>query len=474
MHFKYFFITLVTQLIIKGYYAESMKILSVNSNYGNNNSKLNNLLLNKSISFNGKYDAIPIAAECLLTKARIFSQYKVYGIGEKTFEKGSTSIIRQVLDNGTILKTRFRNGKVVFQKAHETENSALFIKYDSDGDLLQITQNKPDNTKISETVRKSQNCFPVEKYTESTNTGYSKEFYYDEHKSLSKIVEKDTDDYLYEEFFDKNGTLLKTRGKIRELPTDDPDIKEYQSYIFTHNGKLEGLYKKNNGKNSFLVIETEHYPNGNIKKRTELNNYGSRNTDYYNQEGYITKTVIKEPNVGESIELNNNLGAPMSSKSTGINKDSYIYYFNSEGNIAKAECRSSDGIIAKSFFDKDRNNIKNIHNFPNGTVRIQEVHLGKVVNSQLTTKDGQSLNVKVNNELGTTEATYKYKSGYSITAKHDENGLIIDYKDCHGEQPLISKEEFIHLVKKIQPQEEIKRVEFLTDDLRQYYAYHSN
>lgn len=450
-----------------------MKILSVKNKYDKNNIKHNNSL-NKDISFNGKYDSIPIAAEHLLTKARIFSQYKFYGPGEKTFEKGSTSIIKQILENGTILKTRLRNGKVVFQKAHEPANSALAIKYDADGDLLQVTQNKPDNIKISETLRKSRNCFAVEKYTESTNTGYSKEFYFDEHKSLSKTIEKDSNDYLYEEIFGKNETLLKTRGKIKELPTENPNIKEYQRYIFAHNGGLEGLYKKNNGKNDLLIIETEHYPNGNLKKRTELNNYGIRTTDFYNQDGYVTKTIINEPNIGEEIELNNKLGNPMSIKNTSINKNSYIYYYNSEGNIANVEYRSSEGIIAKSFFDKDGNNIKNIHNFPNGTIRIQEVHLGKVVNSQLTTKDGQSLTVKINNENNTTEATFRFKSGYSITAKHDETGLITDYRDSNGEQPLIGKEEFIRLVKKIQPAEERNIVEPLIDDLRKFYAYHSN
>lgn len=379
-----------------------------------------------NIVFTSKYSDAENLANQLAIKAKIFFNAGIKGIERKNF------------GNGIELETRFNNGKILFQNAKDKYNKTLYrLNYDSNGELLKITQFKSDGTKISESFKKHTD-FDAEKITENDNKGYIKEYYY-KMKKIFKFVERDNMGFSYEEYINNNEKPIKIISKIKN--------QECCADYF--------------------------YPNGNLYKTAKRDIKGVTTTHIYSVKGDLIQSMLDEPNIGDIKQIYFSSGKLLKFVNTLKNGEILTNFFDTNEKIIRTEHILPWKSKTTCYLDKNGKLFKSVEEFKNGIKKTIEYKFDKSTTSKVENSNGESLLgiYDPNKELQSLE--YKYNNGYSIIAKYN-NGNLSSFLDSNGRIPLIDGNEFFELCKKIIPKEEKNSIPHFIDDIKTYFYISSN
>lgn len=393
------------------------------------NTPKNNLKYSDSnISFTSNYSDVNFLANSLSMKAKIFLKEGLKGIEKKIF------------GNGSILKTKLSNGKVVFQSATDIHDNIYKLRYGSDGKLFKIIQKKPDGTKEALFLNEASIGFSFEKLIEKTNAGYLKEFYYNGKESLSKVVEKDSKGHCYEEYLNPSGNPTKIINRVE---------------------------------NKECCME-EYYPDGGLAKSLTRDNCGITTTYFYNSQGMLTKVTLVEPNIGEIIQTYDSFGNVAKVVNKSSNGDVLIKFYDGEEHLTNAEIKNFKGSDTKIFYDKDGHVLKSVKKYPEGITKTQQNKFGNVVTSKLENNEGESVFKMLGPDKKLIFSTYTDKQGYSMTITYDDNGGVASFLDLNDNSPPIEVSEFYNLCNKLIPKEDQNSFHPVLKDLRKYFYVKSN
>lgn len=243
-------------------YCRSLNI----SKQNNNVSKFNHS--GDKVSFTSKFDEAKSFATSLLTFATILSHKSTYKDAETIFESGPIRLTRKILFNNTVLETKYKKGKVVFQKAIDKFKNTYYLKYNSKEKPEEIVLKRPsDNTKQILKLKDSNS--PIAKFTRIEGGKIKTEYDFDEKSLVSKVAKKD----------------LKANKD------------EYKSN-YAVQGYLLGCFKTNNAKDNVLKITREYYPGGGLLRVTQIDNFGVSTAWLYTIDQKVQKVTVKEPNIG--------------------------------------------------------------------------------------------------------------------------------------------------------------------------------
>lgn len=232
-------------------------------------SKLNHS--SDKVTFTSKLDEAKAAATSLLTCATIFSMKSVYKDAETTFESGAIKITKKILSNNTVLETKYKKGKVIFQKAIDKLKNEYYLKYNSNEKLEEVIRKSPsENTKLILTLKDSNN--PMAKFTRIEGKKLKTEYHFDEKNLVSGVAKKDL----------------------------EANENEYKSN-YAVQGYLLGCFKPNNAKDNLLKIKREYYPHGGLMRVTQTDNFGVSTEWLYTIDQKIQKISVTEPNIGTII-----------------------------------------------------------------------------------------------------------------------------------------------------------------------------
>lgn len=240
-----------------------------------NNNKRNPLISrcnsSDSISFTSKLDEAKACATSLLTCATIFSHKSTYKDAETTFESGAIKLTKKILFNNTVLETKYKKGKVVFQKAIDKLKNEYYLKYNSNEKIEEVIRKSPsENTKLILKLRDTNS--KMAKLTRIEGGKLKTEYHFDDKSLVSKLIKKD----------------LKANED------------EYKSN-YAVQGYLLGCSKANMAKDNAMKIHREYYPGGGLMRVTQTDNFGVSTSWLYTIDQKIQKITVTEPNIGSVI-----------------------------------------------------------------------------------------------------------------------------------------------------------------------------